>query len=92
MTDHEAGTVPPTPHHEAPSRPVPQATNSHRRDGGEHVARQSGATAAKRDVQIIADEVRQRDVPSPPECVGLCRRKNGINANGWFDFRRHLDL
>ncbi len=64
---HEVKAVQTAPDHERPARAVPQAAEQHR-DEEIAVAEQEAATvSAERDVEVIAQEQRERDVPAPPE-------------------------
>ena len=65
--DYLERAVEPSPDHEGPLRTVPQP--AHQEDDHDvHVlARRALAVATQRDVQVVAEPRRQRDVPPPPE-------------------------
>src|SRR5438067_2082421 len=55
------------PQHEVPAGPVPQSAEQH---GYHYVAvacETATAIPAQRDIEIVAQEARQRDVPAAPE-------------------------
>ena len=67
MLDDQAGAVEGAPEHEGPGRPVPEAAEDHR-DHQVAVGEQAAAAAAaERDVEVVAQEARERHVPAPPE-------------------------
>src|ERR1700745_1550343 len=55
------------PGHECPTRPVPQSTEEH----GDHNVRVpppgSSPVAAQRNIEVVPQEPRKRDVPSSPK-------------------------
>ena len=67
VVDAQIHAVQRAPGDEGPARAVPQAAEQH----GEHevaVAHEPpGTVAAERDVEVVAQEGRQRHVPAPPE-------------------------
>ena len=67
VIDDQKHAVQSAPDHKSPARAVPQSAQQH---GGHqiHIAMRAAlAVAAQRDIQIVAQETRQRDVPAPPE-------------------------
>ena len=74
LVDDEVAAVERTPHDEVPRSAVPQPTQEHR----EHEVAVGGEVrppvAAERDVQVVAQPVRQRDVPAPPELGDVARQ------------------
>ena len=67
MVDDQVGAMQHAPHDKGPVRAMPQAAQQH---GQEQVAvalESAVAVAAQRDIQIVAQEARQRDVPAAPE-------------------------
>ena len=71
VTHEKAEAVPQAPDHVGPAGAVPQTANAHGGHGGEHVARNPVTAAAERDVEIVADEIRERNVPAPPELAQI---------------------
>ena len=67
VVDAEIDAVQRAPHDERPGRAVPEPAEHH----GDHqvdIAQDAAvAVAAERDVEIVAQELRQRHVPAPPE-------------------------
>ena len=61
------------PHRKRPRRAVPEAADEHR----EHEVHVAPALAvpisAERDVEVVAQEPRERHVPAPPEFRDVCR-------------------
>ena len=71
--DDQPDAVPQAPRHVGPPCPVPQPAQAHRDERREHVARGAVAAAAERNVEVVAQEVRQRDVPAAPEVAQVGR-------------------
>src|SRR5262245_4648428 len=74
MLDHKEETVDDAPDDKCPGRAVPESAqehDDHEIDGG---AGRPGAIAAERDVEVVAQEGRERDVPSTPEVRKTDRR------------------
>src|SRR6202030_3824783 len=67
VADHEPGPVPHSPDHIGPAGAVPETADRHGQDGGNDIAYRPGAAAAGWNVEIIANEIRQRNVPATPE-------------------------
>ena len=67
--DDEERSVQAAPQHERPARAVPQPAEQHgdHQRGGD--TQGPAAVAAERDVEIVAQEPRQRHVPAPPEIL-----------------------
>ena len=62
------------PDDEVPARAVPEAAEEEHGDQVDVAARRADAVAAERDVEVVAEPGRQRDVPAPPELLDACRR------------------
>ena len=63
------------PDDERPARAVPQPAEQHREDQVAAHGDRSLARSAERDVEVIAEPARQRDVPTPPE---VADRRRGV--------------
>src|SRR6185436_19037404 len=70
---HEEEAVIQSPRDEGPTRAVPQAAEEKHDDEIEVIARLRAAVAAERDVEVVAEPARQRDVPAPPEFLHRLR-------------------
>src|SRR5437867_740217 len=62
-----------SPKHEVPGRAVPKAAEHHRQEQVAIGLDAPPAVAAERDVEVIAEPGRQRDVPAKPEVAGVQR-------------------
>ena len=67
--DDQERAVQQAPDHEVPARAVPQAAEEEHRDQVAVHPRRRHAVAAERDVEVVAEPGRQRDVPAPPELL-----------------------
>ena len=67
MVHGQPQTVQPAPDHESPGGPVPEPAQQHGRHQIDGAARLAMAVAAQRDVEMVAQEMAQRDVPAAPE-------------------------
>src|SRR5687767_707540 len=65
--DHEIKPVEQTPDNECPGGAVPEAADEHDDDEIDEGAGWAGAVAAERDVEVVAQESGERDMPAPPE-------------------------
>ena len=76
-----SSAVQPAPDHEVPARAVPQPAEQH----GDHqvavACALAAAVAAERDVQVVAQPGRQRDVPAPPELADVAARSTGARSS-----------
>ena len=70
----QAQAVPQAPGHVGPAGAVPKPAQPHGDERREHVAPCAVAAAAERNVEIVAQEIRQRDVPAPPEVAQVGRQ------------------
>src|SRR4051812_2873786 len=55
------------PDDKRPGRAVPEAANEHHDHEVDHGARRTEAVSAQRNVEVIAQESGERDVPPPPK-------------------------
>ena len=76
--DDQVQPVQPAPQHEVPGGAVPQPAQQHRRHQIDVAPHLAVPVAAERDVDVIAQEPAQRDVPAAPE-VGDVRAP----CTGW---------
>src|SRR6202011_1852123 len=67
MIDAEIDAVQAAPHQEIPARAVPEPAEQHRHQQIDVTARLAEPVAAERNIEVVAQEARQRDVPAPPE-------------------------
>src|SRR5579871_2154189 len=67
VVDAEIGAMQRAPCHKRPGRAVPEATEQHRDHQIDVAPHTAVPVAAERDVEIVAQELRQRHVPAPPE-------------------------
>ena len=93
MIDAEIDAVQRAPRDESPGRAVPEAAEQHgdhQIDIAQHAA---AAVAAERDVEIVAQELRQRHVPAPPEIDDASRLVGRIEIQRQEDaeHQRHAD-
>ena len=65
----EGQSVQTAPGNEGPCRPVPKSAEQHGRHQIAIGRDLSGATAAERDVNIVAQPARKRDVPPTPKII-----------------------
>ena len=79
----------PAPQHERPVGAVPQPAQQHGDEEIEIAPRPSDAIAAKRDIQIVAQEGRQRDVPAPPEFDDAGRLVRGMEVHRQANAHHH---
>ena len=63
--------VQPAPQHEVPRRAVPQPAQQHRRHQVDIAPRLAAPVAAQRDIDVVAQETAQRDVPAAPELADV---------------------
>ena len=78
--EHQRRPVQPAPRHEGPGRPVPQPPEQHRHPQIAIRPRRPAATAPERDIHIVAQPGRQRDVPAPPELRHAGRRVRRVEV------------
>ncbi len=73
VIDAQKNAVQPAPDQERPVRAVPETAQQHRDQKVHIAARAALAVAAQRNIQVIAQESRQRHVPAPPEIDDVFR-------------------
>src|SRR5262249_28762758 len=78
----ESEAVVQAPEPEVPRRAVPQAAEEHRDRQVHGLHEQAAPPAAQRDVDVVADPARQRDVPALPE-LGDVARDVGVPEVRW---------
>ena len=87
-----------TPDHKRPGRTMPEAAKQHGDRQIDVAQRRAVAVAAERDVEIVAQELRQRHVPAPPEIddrdrlVGRVEIQRQENAEHQRDADRHVGI
>ena len=72
LPGHE-GTVDHAPDHEVPARAMPQAGEEEDQEQVHIGACRSFAVAAERDVEVVAEEIGEADVPALPELADAAR-------------------
>src|SRR5204862_8105001 len=71
LADQERA-VPEAPDHEVPARAVPQAAEKEHGYQVAVLAAAADAVAAQRDIEVVAEPRRERQVPAPPEILNAC--------------------
>src|SRR5262249_60218031 len=66
VIDDQSNAVNGAPNHEGPRCAVPQAAKQHRDQKIDVAPSRSLSIAAERNVEVIAQEPRERHVPAPP--------------------------
>src|SRR6266545_5088610 len=72
--DDEIGTVKQAPNDKCPGRAVPEAAEKHDEDQIRPGTHRMDLVAAKRNIEVIAQECGERDMPAPPE-IGKPNRR-----------------
>ena len=93
VVDAKIEAVQHAPDDERPARAVPQPAEQHRDHQVDVAQRRAVAIAAERDIEIVAQEPRQRHVPAPPEiddAGGLVGRIE-IERQEDAEHQRHAD-
>ena len=67
VVDAEIGAMQRAPDHKGPGRTVPEPAEQHGDRQIDITQQRAVAVAAERNVEIVAQELRQRHVPAPPE-------------------------
>ena len=86
------------PHHKSPGRTVPEPAEQHGDCQIDVTQQRAAAIAAERDVEIVAQELRQRHVPAPPEIddrgrlVGRVEVQRQEDAKHQRDPDRHVGI
>ena len=81
VVDHQVDAVQPAPDHEGPAGAVPQPAEQHRDHQVGVAARRAAPVAAERDVEVVAQEARQRDVPAAPEVDDVDRLVGAVEVD-----------
>ena len=76
VADQEQALVD-APEHERPGRAVPEAAEDHRQHQVAVGPQRAAAAAAQRDVEVVAQPVREADVPAVPEVLAGWWRSRG---------------
>lgn len=98
VVDHQEHAVQRAPDHEGPGGAVPEAAQQHREEQVQVAPGRPLAVAAQRHVEIVAQEVRQRDVPAPPEfddvgrLVGRAEIQRKLHAQAQRQADRHVRI
>src|SRR4051794_5950689 len=71
--DDQEQSMQPAPQHEVPCGAVPQPAEQHRRHQVDMTSRLATAVAAERNVDVVTQELAQRDVPALPEVADIGR-------------------
>src|SRR5262245_43787734 len=85
MVHDQIDAVQPAPDDKQPAGAVPQAADQHHQQKIQVSPETAAAVAAERDVQVVAQEARQRDVPAPPELNDASRLVGRIEIDRQLD-------
>jgi hypothetical protein len=84
MRDDEVGAMQRTPDDEGPGRTMPEAADQHDDPEIGIAADRAFSISAERNVDVIAQETRQRHVPAPPEFDDVARLVGRIEIGREF--------
>ena len=93
MVHRQRRAVQPAPGDEGPVGAVPQPAQQHGDDDVRRLAQRAAAVAAERDVEVVAQEARQRHVPAPPEIADRHRavRRVEVERQAQPEHQRQAD-
>lgn len=91
MVDGECAAVVAAPDDEGPSCAVPESTEEHGGDEDEDGAGAGAAAAAEWDVEVVAKEAGEGDVPAAPEFDDGGGLVGGVEVDGEFEVEHECE-